>query len=105
MDNQNDDVFVKTRKILEQANRAYSSYKEAITEEKREMVQILTSNLWVEGKTVIFKLNYPFELIVNRSICADGGPLRDVPRMDVANLSQLIRNLYKFFSNVDIHQN
>ena len=107
LENGNDDAFVKTRKILEQANQACSSYKKAIGEEKREMVQIITSNLWVEGKICIFKLDYPFELIVNRSLGMVGEPLRDVPRTDFSNLSELIRNIVQFSSGIDIedHKN
>jgi DNA invertase Pin-like site-specific DNA recombinase len=102
LENGNDEAFTKTRKILEQANKAYSSYKQAIGQEKREMVQIVTSNLWVNGKILLFKLNYPFELIVNRSLGADGGALRDVPRTDSSSLSGLLRNLLRFFSSNDI---
>lgn len=98
------EAFAEVREILGQANRAYCSYESALAEEKREMVEICASNFSATGKTVSIKLNYPFELIVNRSSAPNGGPLRDVPRTDSASLSQLIRNLYEFFSVADINQ-
>lgn len=91
------ETFDRTRKILELANRAYTSYKTANEEEKREMVKIITSNLTAEGKSVLIKLNYPFELIVNRRKKSDGGAHRDAPR----TLKRLFEELSGYFSRND----
>jgi DNA invertase Pin-like site-specific DNA recombinase len=95
--NEEVDALAEVRKILEQANQAYLSYKSAIELEKREMVEICTSNFWTMGKTVVIKLNYPFQLIVNRHHGTNGGPLRDTPRTDSSSLSRLLKNLLRFF--------
>lgn len=100
------EAFGKTVKILEQANEACLSYKEGNGEEKREMLQILASNLTATGKSLEFKLNYPFELIANRHKVSNGGAHRDVPRTYSASLSQLMKSLYEFFSvnETDYHK-
>lgn len=59
------------------------------------MVQILTSNLFASGKTVMFKLNYPFELIANRRKGSSGGSHRDIPRTYSTNLRLLLEHLYQ----------
>lgn len=96
-------IFAKVRKILELANRAYLSYKSGIEQEKREMVEIIISNFSAIGKTVLFKLNYPFEIVANRGKSTNGGPHRDVPRTDVAELSEIVKNLYEYVTVADIH--
>ena len=99
-----DDAMEKTKKILEQANQAYISYKQAIEQEKREMVKIVTLNFFVAGKNVTIKLHYPFELIANRHKSTNGGAQRDVPRTEMAQLKEIIEKLYEFCSAPGIHQ-
>jgi site-specific DNA recombinase len=93
-----------TREILERANRAYSSYKDALAPEKREMVEILTSNACAKAKNVLFKLNYPFEIIVNRSKTTHGGAYRDASRTDYAKLSEIVKNLWEYLIVTDQYQ-
>jgi hypothetical protein len=66
--------------ILERANSAYSAYKAGIKAEKREMVDTLTSNRVLSGKSLEISLNSPFDLIANRFKVADGSPRRDIHR-------------------------
>ncbi len=54
-------------KNLELAHMALLSYENATTDEKREMLNIVISNLLVSGKILSFKLNVPFEEIWNQS--------------------------------------
>jgi hypothetical protein len=82
-------ILAQVEKFLELVNSAYESYKLATAEERRELVGMITSNLTVEGKNLIVKLNYPFELVVDRLTVIDGGPQRDVTRTLSALLSQL----------------
>lgn len=82
-------MLAQVEKFLELVNSAYESYKLATAEERRELVRMITSNLEVEGKNLIVKLNYPFEIVVDRMKVMVGGPQRDVARTLSALLSQL----------------
>jgi site-specific DNA recombinase len=66
--------------ILERADTAYLAYKAGIVPEKREMVDSLTSNRMLNGKSLEVTLNSPFNLIANRNITQDGSPRRDIHR-------------------------
>lgn len=84
--------------FLELANNAYLSYESAIPEERRELVKIITSNFEVEGKKVLVKPRYPFELVAARAKLSCGSPHRGVPR----TLSALLSQLMEHFRNEDI---
>ena len=66
--------------ILERANTACSAYKTGIVPEKREMVDSITSNRMLNGKSLEISLNSPFDLIANRFKMTDGSPRRDIHR-------------------------
>lgn len=91
-------ILAQVEKFLELVNNAYESYKLATTEERRELVKMVTSNLEAEGKTLMVKLNYPFELVVNRLKVIDGGPQRDTTR----TLSALLSQLCVYFRNNEL---
>ncbi|MDQ3802264.1 MAG: recombinase family protein [Acidobacteriota bacterium] len=82
-------ILERVEQFLELVNRAHLSYKLANEEEKRELVQAVTSNLAVEGKSLIVKLNYPFQLVAERQKFSGGGANRRVTRTLSALLSQL----------------
>lgn len=82
-------IYSQVEKFLELVSSAYESYKLATEEERRELVEMITSNLEVEGKILTAKLNYPFKLVVERVKVIDGGPQRDAARTLSALLSQL----------------
>ena len=67
-------------KFLEQTNRALLSYGLALPEEKREMVNIFTSNRLVTLKKLDLKPSLAFEAIVNRFENDDCSHQRDIPR-------------------------
>lgn len=92
-----DKILAQVEKFLELVNCAYESYKLAKADEKRDLVEMLTSNLEVEGKNLIVKLNYPFEIVVDRLKVIDGGPQRDTNR----TLSALLSKLCVHFLNND----
>ena len=66
--------------ILERADTAYSAYKTGIVPEKREMVDTLTSNRVLAGKSLEISLNSPFDLIATRFKASDGSARRDIHR-------------------------
>jgi len=70
----------KLEKFLELAGNAWLSHEMAFPEEKREMVNIFTSNRVVKGKNVELKPSFPFQEVTNRFKNDDCGPERDVPR-------------------------
>ena len=66
--------------FLELAGNAWLSHQMAIPEEKREMVNICTSNREVDQKKLIIKPSLAFQEIVNRFKMNDCDPYRDIPR-------------------------
>jgi len=79
--------------FLERANSAYSAYKSGIPPEKREMVDAMTSNRLLSGKSVEIILTSPFDLIANRYRSIDGSPSRDIHR----TWDRLIPKMMTFF--------
>lgn len=77
-------------KFLELASSAQLSYQNALTQEKRELVKIITSNRIATGKYVDFKLSTPFLEIANRFKTTDSAPYRDIPRTLDRLLTRLI---------------
>ncbi len=84
------EALQKTEKFLELANSAYLSYKTASFQNKRDLVKTVTSNFYVEGKSVLIKLNLPFEMVINRNDVTGGGAQRGSPRTLQILLSELI---------------
>lgn len=66
--------------FLERAGSAYSAYKIATLDEKRELVDSLTSNRTLNGKLPEITLAFPLQAVADRFKSTDGGPRRDVPR-------------------------
>ena len=64
-------------KFLELVGAASLSHRLALPEEKREMVQILTSNRQVDGKKLDLKPSFPFQEIENRLKNASCPPARN----------------------------
>jgi hypothetical protein len=73
----------------------------ALPEEKRELLQIVTSNRLVEGKNVDIVLNFPFLEIANRFQNTNGAPHRDVPR----TWDKLFPTLLAHFTDQDRQDN
>jgi hypothetical protein len=59
-------LLKKARKFLERAKSLIGSYELAISEEKRELVEMVTSNLKVEGKKLMITMRSPFLEFANR---------------------------------------
>jgi hypothetical protein len=70
----------RVAEILELAGSASLCYDTADTDERRDLVDILTSNRIVGGKNVDFMLRIPFSLIAERFKTTNGAPYRDIPR-------------------------
>lgn len=86
----NEDVLKKLEEFLELAKSALLTYKLALPEEKRPLVQQMTSNLKASEKNVDVELKLPFRLIAERPKTSCGAPYRDVPRTWNKILSQVV---------------
>jgi DNA invertase Pin-like site-specific DNA recombinase len=81
------------QKFLELLKSAYLSYIKANDEEKREMVKLVFSNLLVEGKSVLFEPNKPFDVVLNRALDYGGGSTLSAHR----SLKNLFQDLVLHF--------
>lgn len=68
---------MKNRGLAKLAERVWLSYRMANVEEKRELLQIVTSNRRVNGKNLEFELSIPFREIARRHESANGAPTRN----------------------------
>lgn len=91
-----DEVLKEVENILELVNDAYLSYKTADREDRRVLIETISSNLQVEDKSLIVKLNYPFQLIADRLKTEDGAPPQDTAR----TISTLLNQLHEHFSKI-----
>jgi DNA invertase Pin-like site-specific DNA recombinase len=80
------------QKILERGDSAYSAYNSGNLPEKRELVDTITSNRLLDGKSLEVALNDPFDVIASRCKTSDGSPRRDAPRT-FTRLLPLLLNL------------
>ncbi|HZS45850.1 MAG TPA: recombinase family protein [Blastocatellia bacterium] len=81
--------------FVELVNNACLSYEWANPDEKREMIKIVTSNSTANGKTVLFKLNYTFQMVAERRDVPSGSPQRTAPR----TVSALVCDLVAYFAS------
>jgi len=87
--------------FLELAKSAYLSYELADGDERRELLNIVSSNIVADGKTLLFELKKPFDLVFQRSSVQSGGPFRDASR----TLTWLFESLLKHFQFGTITKN
>lgn len=83
--------------LLELVNTAYLSYEIGNPVEKRNLVKMVTSNFEAEGKSVLVKLETPFQMIAERESFSSGGPQRDTAR----TLRPLFKMLLQYFKDLD----
>lgn len=86
LDHAGQDITDHVLKILELGSSSYLSYKTGFPDKKRELVQTLTSNRLVHGKTLDFTLAFPFREVANRHKYSYGGSQRYGPRTLMKNL-------------------
>lgn len=71
------DVADELLEMLERADTASTAYEAGLVPEKRELVDSLTSNRLLNGKSLEVSLKSPFDLIASRAELIDGSPRRD----------------------------
>lgn len=95
------DSLKELQEFLELVKSVYLSYNTANPEEKREMVQITTSNLTVERKLVAIKLRKPFQMMAERPGFPVGSPTLATTR----TFRQTCLKLIEYFKNEVIPKN
>ncbi len=89
------------QQILERADSAYSAYNSGTASEKRDLVDTVTSNRLLDGKSLEVSLNSPFDAIANRFEKQDGSPRRDIHRTSrrlLKTLTQIIHSKNEMFA-------
>lgn len=79
--------------FFELADAACSLYKSALPVEKRELVETLTSNRRLDGKSLDIVLAQPFRLIAERQQNTHGVPYRD----SIRTFDRLLKKLFRWF--------
>ncbi len=81
-------------RFLELARSVQSRYVTDSPAEKRELVEIVTSNRCVRGRNIDVTLSPPFREIANRAETANSSPSRGIPR----TVDRLLRRLTSWFT-------
>jgi len=89
----------EVRKFLELTKSAYVSYKMGTVEQKRDLLKILTSNRYVEGKNVELQLKNPFVTVAEAQKFQNGGPYRIRPRTR-KHLAALFEKIVEHFKKL-----
>ena len=66
----------KAKKFFELAKSLTKSYETGNMEEQRELLEIVTSNLVVEGKKLVISMRLPFQELADRWFLGLGAPGR-----------------------------
>jgi hypothetical protein len=83
-------VIDEARKYLELAKCAYRAFLSGSDDEKRALVETITSNRAVLRKDVSMELRNPYSLIANRPPVLDGGACGDRPRTSFAQWAETL---------------
>jgi site-specific DNA recombinase len=86
-------VLRQIRNFLELAKTALNTYETASLEEKRHLLEKLTSNRVSNCKSVEITLTFPFSEIANRHTNPNGGPSRSTARTWRSFLTKIITAL------------
>lgn len=70
---------------FELASKAYQIFQDSKTEEKREIINYIFSNLQLEGQKLGYTLRKPFDLMVNLGTCSDWLPTECTTRTFTSN--------------------
>ena len=87
------DASEEVAKFIERADGACLAYNNGTVEEKRDLLDALTSDRLIDGKIPVIVLSLPFRAIAERPKRADGGPRRATHRIWKPLLSRLTHNL------------
>jgi site-specific DNA recombinase len=80
-----DNIFKKAKNYIELAKSLTKSYLNGNTEDKRDLLKIITSNFTINKKNLMFTIKSPFAEIANRYNLSECAPSREIPRIKFAN--------------------
>jgi len=60
-----DNYYITSKYILSLVNRAYELFISSEVEQRRQLINLVLSNLRVEGEKVLYDALKPFDLILN----------------------------------------
>ncbi len=83
---------IEIQKFLEFCKSPYKVYQKAVSEEKRQLLKNLSSNLVVEGKSLSFSMGSPYLELTNRDFLSSGAPERDTPRIITSQITYTDKN-------------
>ncbi|HEX4134624.1 MAG TPA: recombinase family protein [Bryobacteraceae bacterium] len=89
------DASEEVAQFIERADSACLAYKSGTVEEKRDLLDALTSNRIIDGKIPVIMLSLSFRAIAERPKSADGAPSRAAHRV----WKPLIARLKKMFES------
>lgn len=85
-------IFDKIRNFVELCKSPLKTYVSAIQEEKRELVEIISSNLTIDGRKALFSTVSPFYELANRDILSLGDPKLDTSRIPYGKIVYADKN-------------
>lgn len=63
-----DNYYITSKYVLDLINRAYDLFESSEVDEKRQLINLVLSNVMVEGKNIVYEAHKPFDLFIN---CSD----------------------------------
>jgi hypothetical protein len=88
------------QRLLERGDSAFYAYNLGNVPDKRDLVDTLTSNRLLNGKSLEVTLSSPFDLIASRVTKQDGSPRRDTPRTMPQLLKRLASVIHSSYSDL-----
>ncbi|MBK6861601.1 MAG: recombinase family protein [Saprospiraceae bacterium] len=93
LSNQKEAIFKKAKYFLELINNVKKSYVNSIVEEKRIIINSITSNFGIEGRKLTITMQSPFTEIANRWNFSSGRHERNDPRKCTAEIATMANSL------------
>jgi site-specific DNA recombinase len=87
--------LIRLQEYLGLAKSAAFQYEQRLPEERRELIETLTSDWTAHGRSFGFALRKPFSRISERFNSSNGGPHRDIPRI----WDPLLKSLYEEYGD------
>lgn len=69
-----DNYCVTAKYILELSNRAYDLFKSSEVEQKRQLIKLVLPNLRIEGESMLYEAQKPFDVLLKNADCVDWRP-------------------------------
>ncbi|MBK8245090.1 MAG: recombinase family protein [Saprospiraceae bacterium] len=88
-------IFKKAKNYIELAKSLTKTYSIGIHEEKKKLLNIITSKLSINQKKLMITIRSPFYEMAKRYNFIDGDPTRYTPRINIAKMANVNNKLSK----------